>query len=89
LIKNFDHNANYISKLLNTEDLRNIQPLFLLIYLRQSYRNTNDEKRAILLNIIKLFVQYHVKIRIRNEEQRTPLEVAVSYVRFIYKKIII
>eukprot|EP00340_Litonotus_pictus_P005555 CAMPEP_0170528098 /NCGR_PEP_ID=MMETSP0209-20121228/13590_1 /TAXON_ID=665100 ORGANISM="Litonotus pictus, Strain P1" /NCGR_SAMPLE_ID=MMETSP0209 /ASSEMBLY_ACC=CAM_ASM_000301 /LENGTH=581 /DNA_ID=CAMNT_0010819089 /DNA_START=373 /DNA_END=2115 /DNA_ORIENTATION=+ len=79
LIKKMEKSPDLVSKVINTEDARNIQPLFLCIYLREAYRDKDEEKRKIYLEIIKLFIKYHVKIRIRNEDKRTPLEEAVSY----------
>lgn len=79
LIKKFEYNSEFISKLINTEDCRKNTPLFLCIYLRESLK-IEDKKRRDILNIIKLLIKYHVKIRIRNEDKRTPLEEAISNV---------
>lgn len=53
----------------------------MCIYLREeNRREENEEASLIYLEIVKLLILYHVKIRIRNEEKRTPLEVAVANV---------
>ena len=74
----FEDNPEYLSKIINTEDQRGFAPLFLCIYLRESYKDQILLREAIL-EIIKILFYYGVKIRIRNEDGRTPLEEAVAY----------
>lgn len=82
LLAKFEHNPEYISRLINSEDCRKIQPIFLCIYLREALKDKPNKKqeRENLLNIIKILIKYNVKIRVRNEDKRTPLEEAVAYV---------
>lgn len=58
--------------------------MFLCIYVRENYKINNKEKRKNVLEIVKRFIQHHVRIRIRNEDKRTPLEEAVTYVSIIF-----
>lgn len=81
LISQFDHEAELQSKLINSVDSRGNHPLFLCIYLRETYKQDN-EKRSALMRIIQNFLSNGLKIRIRNDEKRTPLEEAISYVSF-------
>lgn len=70
-------------ELINTQDFRNQYPIFLCIYLRENYRKIKDvEKANKMLEIFKLLLNNNGKIRIRNEERRTPLEEVIAYVRF-------
>lgn len=74
--------TNLKSELINTTDFRNQYPIFLCIYLRENFRkNDNIEKSNKMLEIFKLLLNNSGKIRIRNEERRTPLEEVIAYVR--------
>ena len=73
---------NLKSELINTTDFRNQYPIFLCIYLSENFRkNDNKEKSNKMLEIFKLLLNNNGKIRIRNEERRTPLEEVIAYVR--------
>lgn len=78
-ISQFEYDPELVSKLINSEDLRGNHPLFLCIYLREIHKG-NEAKREAILKIIQLFLANGLKIRIRNDEKRTPLEEAISYV---------
>ena len=82
LIEGFEDEEHLITKLINTEDLRGINPLFLIIYLREIYKN-DIEKKAALKDIFLLLLRNKLHIRIRNEDKRTPLEEAIGYVSYI------
>lgn len=79
-----------LPRLINSEDVRGNAPLFLIIYLREIHKD-NEVKRATYKKILELFLKYKVRIRIRNDEKRTPLEEAISYVsnysKVIYREI--
>ncbi len=64
----------------------------MCIYLREALKNQPNkvQEKEILLKIIKILIKYNVRIRVRNEDKRTPLEEAVAYVSNLknnYKKI--
>jgi hypothetical protein len=79
LIERFEDEEHLVTKLINTEDLRGINPLFLIIYLRECHKDDIDKKSA-LRDILLLLLNNKLHIRIRNEEKRTPLEEAIAYV---------
>ena len=63
----FEHENEFILKIINSPDTRGIYPLFLCIYLREANKN-NEIRRKTILEIIKLLIKSNVKIKIRNEE---------------------
>lgn len=73
---------NLKGELINTTDFRNQYPIFLCIYIRENFRKIgNIEKSNTMLEIFELLLNNNGKIRIRNEERRTPLEEVIAYVR--------
>lgn len=78
LLLKFEENQPLLSKLINGEDVRGNAPLFLIIYLREIFKN-DKEKKEILKKILVLLLENKVLIRIRNDDKRTPLEEAISY----------
>lgn len=82
LIAQFEGEVELIAKLINSEDSRGNYPLFLCIYLRETYKQ-DHERRSALLKIIEFLLSNGLKIRIRNDEKRTPLEEAISYVSML------
>lgn len=78
IIDKFKLNEDMLKKIVNLTDHRGNKPIFLCILLRSIYKNEDQINK--LLRIMKVLIENGAMIRVRNSDNRTPLEEATSNV---------